>query len=205
MAIAGEDRGAAGDRGVAVAPAEPERDRRARQRDPGEEHGVEQDHEGEQHTPRLLRAQAGLGHRPDRQRSAAGPRGGEHPGGGGAAERDLRAGPQVEPRGRALAHEPEEGDVADEREQFRHGRHRDPARIGGQRAAEGVREHLQPAAGEQQHAEGGRGERHRHGRAPRGEAKIEPGEDRLGSGDLMKRSHTSSIRAARAAVNGESP
>ena len=117
-------------------------DRRAGQRDAGEEDPVEQDEEGQQEAPGALRAHSGLGDRPQRERGAAGPGGGEQPGGGGAAERDLRAGPQVQPRGRALADEPEERDVADEGEQLGHGPQRDPARIGGKRAAERVGEHL---------------------------------------------------------------
>jgi len=104
-----------------------------------------------------------------------------------------------------VADEPEEGDVADEGEQLRHGPERDPARIGGKRAAERVGEHLQWPAGQHEHGQGRHDERERERRAPGEQPQIEPGEDRLGAAELMHGGHPPSIRIPESGGNGECP
>ena len=177
----GGGRGGAGDERVAGVAARAQGHGGAGERDAGQEHAVEEGEEGQQHVAAAAGAEPGLGDGPQRHGGAAGPGRGEQPGGGGAAERDLRARTQAQARGRPAADEPEERDVAAEGEELGDRRERDPGGVGGGHAVQHVGEHAEPASGEEEHRDGRRREREGERRAPGDHAEVEGGEGELGS------------------------
>ena len=148
----------------------------AGQRERAEEDGVDDHEEGQQRSGGVARAHARAAQRPQRHRGAAGARGGEQPGRGGAAERDLRALAQADPLRDAAADQPQQGDVAREREQLERGRRPDPHRVGGERASHRVRERVQRPAEDQQRSDHRGGSSDGDCRPARQRAEVERGE-----------------------------
>ena len=162
-------------------------ERPAGQRDRAEEDGVDDDQEGQQRRGGPARAEPGAPQRPQRHRRAADAGRRQQPRRGGAAERDLGALAQAQPRRGAAADQPQQQDVAAEREQLEDGGGQDPGGIGVDRAADGVGERVQRPA-EEQHGrdqrDGGSGG---HSGPARQRAEVERGEREVLDG------HTSSI------------
>ena len=138
-----------------------------------EEDRVQQHEEREQRPRRAARAEAGAAEGPDRQGRAADAAGGQQSGRGRAAERDLRAGAEVEAVARAAADQPEQRDVADEGQDLEDRGGDDPARVGVERAAERVGELAERAAGGDDRHDGDDRDGGGHGRPARHGADVE--------------------------------
>ena len=132
---------------------------RAADRDRAEEHRVEQHEERQQRARGGARAHAGLSQRPQRQRRAADAGGRQQPRRGRAAQRDLHALARSHPRRRTAGDEPQQRDVAGEREHLEHRRRGDPPRVGIDRTAQGVGKRLHRATSDDECARDG-GEPH---------------------------------------------
>ena len=178
----GADAGDRREQDVAALAAEADGQQRTGARDREQEDGVEEDEEGQQRARGLLRLHAGAAQRPQREGDAAGATRGEEAGDRGAGQRDLGARAQVHTGGGSLADHPQQCDVAGERDHFEADGGEDPARIGIDRAMEGVAERVHRAAGEDQHP----GRHHQRGDRQRGAARegacVERGEVELGWG-----------------------
>jgi hypothetical protein len=176
----GAGRGHSAQREWPVAVGEAERQRAAGRDDGPEENRVQHDEEREQRARGIACAQAGAPEGPDRQRRASDATRGEQARGRGPAEGELGARAQSQPRGGAAADEPQQRDVAGERQQLEDGGGPDPSRIGIQRTVERIREGPQRAARHGDHYDGHGHERGGQRRPARQRAEVDGRKGELG-------------------------
>ncbi len=180
----GSERGNRAEREWTAVGDHTDRQRRSREHDRAEEHGVQQDKKREQRARGCRRAETGATQRPQRQASAPGAGRRQQPRGGGSRQRDLGALAHPDPRRRTTGDRREQDDISGDRHALEHDCGRRPPSVHAQGAVKDRGDGVDPVRTEHDGGEHRRAEQRGQERTPSDRAQLERRQREVGDGGV---------------------